>query len=537
MKNQIWSSVVTIVLVEGKNLLPMDANGLSDPYVKFRLSNEKYKSKVAFKTLNPNWLEQFDLHMFDDQSKQLEMTIWDKDIRSKDDFMGRCTIDLAQLPRERTHAIWQDLEDGAGSIHLLLTISGTVGTETISDLANYEPLPAERQAIMRRYAIHKAFKRMRDVGHLTVKVFKARDLAAADLGGKSDPFCVLELVNARLQTHTEYKTLTPEWNKIFTFNVKDIHSVLEVTVYDEDRNKTVEFLGKVAIPLLQINNGERKWYALKDKKMTRRVKGEILLEMDFVFNPVKASVRTFNPKEEKYMSQEPKFKKKVFMTNVARVRQFVLTFLHAGRFIQSCFQWESVPRSLTAFLVFVVIVYNFELYMLPVALLLVFLRNYLVLPSVKEQQRYLEGQMVPQTAGDDDESDDDKDKEERKSFKERLQAVQDVCLTVQNALGYIASHGESVKNTFNFTSPFLSYLLICVLCVGTVVLYFIPLRWIIMAWGINKFTKQLRSPNAIPNNELLDYLSRVPDDQEVMMYAQLTPEPHSPLLAKKKKSQ
>lgn len=54
------------------------------------------------------------------------------------------------------------------------------------------------------------------VGWLCVKVFGAKGLAAADLGGKSDPFCVLELVNARLQTHTEYKTLAPNWMKIFT---------------------------------------------------------------------------------------------------------------------------------------------------------------------------------------------------------------------------------------------------------------------------------------------------------------------------------
>lgn len=34
--------------------------------------------------------------------------------------------------------------------------------------------------------------------------------------GKSDPFCVLELGNDSLQTHTVYKNLNPEWNKVFT---------------------------------------------------------------------------------------------------------------------------------------------------------------------------------------------------------------------------------------------------------------------------------------------------------------------------------
>ena len=40
------------------------------------------------KTLNPRWLEQFDLRIFDDHSKTLEMTVYDHDI-SRDDFMGR----------------------------------------------------------------------------------------------------------------------------------------------------------------------------------------------------------------------------------------------------------------------------------------------------------------------------------------------------------------------------------------------------------------------------------------------------------------
>jgi len=42
-----WDYTVRIVLVEGIDLLSMDDNGLSDPYIRFKLQNEKYKSKVS----------------------------------------------------------------------------------------------------------------------------------------------------------------------------------------------------------------------------------------------------------------------------------------------------------------------------------------------------------------------------------------------------------------------------------------------------------------------------------------------------------
>ncbi|CAH0552190.1 unnamed protein product [Brassicogethes aeneus] len=518
LKSQIWSSVVTIVLVEGKNLLACDPEtGTSDPYVKFRLGNEKYKSRIVWRSLNPRWIEQLDLHLYDDGDQQLEITVWDKD-RSRDDFIGRTGINLAGLEREKTHSLWKELEDGAGSLHLLLTISGTTASETISDLTTYEENPREKEILESRYLWHRTFHNLKDVGHLTVKVFKATGLAAADLGGKSDPFVVLELGNARLQTQTEYKTLSPQWNKIFTFNVKDINNVLEVTVFDEDRDHKVEFLGKVAIPLLRIRNGERRWYALKDKKLRSRAKGngpQILLELNVVWNPIRACIRTLNPKEEKYMQTEVKFKRQVFVKNVLRLKVFVLYFYEVGKVFQNCFEWESKIQSFAALLLWLVLCYYFEMWMLPVGGLLLFLKQYVVRalagPTAVPWDEVADSDM-------DDEDDDDKEKEEKKSLKERLQAIQEVTQGVQNAIGKIASLLESVKNTFNFTVPYLSWIAISLLMIASVVLYLIPVRFLLMMWGTNKFLRRVLRPHAVPNNELLDLLSRIPDDEMLVSF-------------------
>ena len=78
------------------------------------------------------------------------------------------------------------------------------------------------------------------------RVYRAKGLVAADMGGTSDPYCVLELDNTRVTkrtqiehfsiswkenieflcstdqcacsqvaTHTEYKTLEPAWHRVF----------------------------------------------------------------------------------------------------------------------------------------------------------------------------------------------------------------------------------------------------------------------------------------------------------------------------------
>ncbi len=56
---------------------------------------------------------------------------------------------------------------------------------------------------------------------------------------------------------------------------------------------------------------------------------------------------------------------------------------------------------------------------------------------------------------------------------------------------------------------------------GTVLLYLVPLRYIILVWGINKYTKRLRKPNFISNNELLDFLSRCPSNAQLEQWREI----------------
>ncbi|XP_047273687.1 multiple C2 and transmembrane domain-containing protein 1 isoform X25 [Homo sapiens] len=516
-KSHLWRGIVSITLIEGRDLKAMDSNGLSDPYVKFRLGHQKYKSKIMPKTLNPQWREQFDFHLYEERGGVIDITAWDKDAGKRDDFIGRCQVDLSALSREQTHKLELQLEEGEGHLVLLVTLTASA-TVSISDLSvNSLEDQKEREEILKRYSPLRIFHNLKDVGFLQVKVIRAEGLMAADVTGKSDPFCVVELNNDRLLTHTVYKNLNPEWNKVFTFNIKDIHSVLEVTVYDEDRDRSADFLGKVAIPLLSIQNGEQKAYVLKNKQLTGPTKGVIYLEIDVIFNAVKASLRTLIPKEQKYIEEENRLSKQLLLRNFIRMKRCVMVLVNAAYYVNSCFDWDSPPRSLAAFVLFLFVVWNFELYMIPLVLLLLLTWNYFLIISGKDNRQ--RDTVVEDMLEDEEEEDDKDDKDsEKKGFINKIYAIQEVCVSVQNILDEVASFGERIKNTFNWTVPFLSWLAIVALCVFTAILYCIPLRYIVLVWGINKFTKKLRSPYAIDNNELLDFLSRVPSDVQVLQF-------------------
>ncbi|KPI93360.1 Multiple C2 and transmembrane domain-containing protein 1 [Papilio xuthus] len=457
-------SQVNIVLVDAKDLpdeISSNTNGL---YCKFRLGNESHKSKQVTKS-KPEWRERFNLYMYEDSN--LEVKVWHKGKQKT--FVGRCVIDLSQLERERTHELWQELEYGYGSLHMLVTLGGSercVSTDnlTVANGVTHQPTITEE-----KYTWYRLENNWNEVGQLSVTVHGARGLSSLGLNGSIDAYCVLEVDNARVQTHAVRNSSDPTWNKNFIFNINDVTSTLDITIYDESIIQSMkgETLGKISIPLLRINNNEKKWYALKDRSKKHSAKGNcprILLEMSLEWNPIKASLRVLSPKPTKYVEKPPKFSIPLIYNNL--------------KFIKVVF-------------------------------------DYIYLGNVYFNQ------ILPILTDEDTSEEDNEIQKDDKTISTRLYELQDLTFTIKNGIDYIVSIIERLKNLINFSVPYLSYLAIIGLTIASIAFYVIPVNYLFMALGIYKFTRKAMNPNRVPNNDILDFISRVPDNEILKQWREL----------------
>ncbi|XP_061679923.1 multiple C2 and transmembrane domain-containing protein 2 isoform X2 [Syngnathoides biaculeatus] len=525
-KCRMWTGALAITLVEGQDL---PQNGLGDIYVRFRLGDQKYKSKKLCIQANPQWREKFDFNHFADNQEPLQVEVCSKRGRKGEESWGMFEVDLSRLVLNERQLYTHMLDPGKGRLVILVTLRPCWGV-SISDIETaILDKQDERDAVMEKFNLSNSYKCVGEIGFLQVKVLKANELPATDLNGKSNTYCLIALGNSKLQTHTVYKSVNPEWNKALTFPVKDINDVVELTILDENGDRPPNILGKVAIPLLTVQNEQQISLYLKKEDLSGPAKGNITLELAVIYNKVRAGIRSFQPKEEKFTEENVKFSKKVLAHNIYRVRKISTAVLYTLQYIKSCFQWENRQRSLIAFLIFLVTVWHWELFMLPLFLLLLIGWNYFQLRGRNSNSNQ---DLVNMSMGDYEE--DDEKEPGKKGLMDKIHMVQEVVLTVQNILEELANIGERTKNLFNWSVPFMSCLACLVLFVATSLLYFIPLRYIVLIWGVHKFTKKLRNPYAIDSNELLDFLKRMPSDvQKVQYNAPRVPSSQNPPRKKK----
>ncbi|KAL5482015.1 hypothetical protein EMCRGX_G022294 [Ephydatia muelleri] len=507
-KNSSYSpkGILTVTLLDGTDLPAMDENGFSDPYCKISLGSQKYKSKVKFKTLNPKWKEEFDFRVFEGDDT-LNIEVWDRDFPSADDYMGVCNVELGTLVPDKTYDLTLPLVDSeCGSIHLLLCLSGMAVNKMDECDDPQNDVTEESYGWMSSLKLES----IKDVGQLKVKIC---GISGVNIGGNANLFVTLEVGNSQMRTDIVYKCASPMWNKTFCFNIKDIHDNLEVYVYNEIKAGRNELVGRIIVPLLRMGDGTPRKYELKDKHCIMKAKAEGLVKLEcyFVYNHV-------------------------LMSNIRRATYLGRTLLSTWHFIQSLWSWEDKWLSAISFFLFVVACLLAEVWMVFPLLLLLLLYGYMVVYvrghhlwqiDSRRKSRHRdeddEESSMEELEGSEleDEGDPAAEDQSKAGIRKKFKQLQRVLLLLQTLLGQLADLGERIHNFCHWRVPWLCWLAITVLTVAMVIVYFIPLRYVILAWGVNKFTKKLRKPHYIPNQALLNFISRAPTYKQLHLWSEV----------------
>ncbi|KAG8439717.1 hypothetical protein GDO86_005769 [Hymenochirus boettgeri] len=217
-------------IIQAAELPALDMGGTSDPYVKLFLlpdKKKKFETKVHRKTLNPVFNEQFTFKVPYSElgGKTLVMIVYDFDRFSKHDVIGDVKVPMNTVDFGHVTEEWRDLQS------------------------------AEKEEQEKLGDICFSLRYVPTAGKLTVVILEAKNLKKMDVGGLSDPYVKIHLMQngkrlKKKKTTIKKNTLNPYYNESFSFEVpfEQIQKVqVVVTVLDYDKIGKNDAIGKVFV--------------------------------------------------------------------------------------------------------------------------------------------------------------------------------------------------------------------------------------------------------------------------------------------------
>ena len=95
---------------KGRALVPSDANGLADPFVRLRLGSQEARTHVIQNCLDPLWDFVAVFPVDDIATDTLVLECFDRDVILADDRMGEARVRLSTLPLDERDTRWLKLE-------------------------------------------------------------------------------------------------------------------------------------------------------------------------------------------------------------------------------------------------------------------------------------------------------------------------------------------------------------------------------------------------------------------------------------------
>lgn len=87
---------VRVYVMDGRNLVPKDANGASDPYMYLKLGGQNISDRSNFlpETLHPQFFRCYEMTTTLPGASRLELQVYDHDWITSDELIGETVMDL-----------------------------------------------------------------------------------------------------------------------------------------------------------------------------------------------------------------------------------------------------------------------------------------------------------------------------------------------------------------------------------------------------------------------------------------------------------
>ncbi|XP_065191832.1 rasGAP-activating-like protein 1 [Sycon ciliatum] len=237
------NTTVHIRVAEAKNLPAKDISGTSDPFCILRVDNQEVaRTATVWKSLSPFWGEDFTLHI-PRGFHNISVYVYDEDLVGQDDIIGKLSLSHSTVTK---------------------SVKGVDGWFPLQPIVKDEEVQGDLEV---------EFKLEGQPGRecLHVQVLQARDLAAKDTSGTSDPFVKFTFRGQTYKTEVMKKTLYPKWYQRFSIPLAtplQEDEMINLVLWDWDRMSHNDFLGqaRVCVGNLDKSNPRIAWYRLVARK-------------------------------------------------------------------------------------------------------------------------------------------------------------------------------------------------------------------------------------------------------------------------------
>ncbi|KAI9077275.1 hypothetical protein K1719_040719 [Acacia pycnantha] len=244
-------------VAKAKDLPPNPVTGNCDPYVEVKVGNYKGKTRHFEKKSNPEWKQVFAFSKEKIQSSVVEVFVRDKEMVSRDDYIGKVEFDMHEVPTRvppdsPLAPQWYRLEDRRGEKKvkgevMLAVWMGTQADEAFPDAWHSDAASVKGEGV---YSIRSKVYVSPKLWYVRVNVIEAQDVESNDKSQPPQVSVKAQVGNQVLKTKVcPTKTTNPLWNEDLVFVAAEpFEEQLVLTVENKVGSKD-EIVGRISIPL------------------------------------------------------------------------------------------------------------------------------------------------------------------------------------------------------------------------------------------------------------------------------------------------